>query len=159
MSPSAITELVQHEPVSAAILSNGSHISNGYKSTVNGSSRPNDLKQSDLLFGRHLHKSFPAVKGGKGNYLYLADGRTIFDASSGAAVSCLGHDCKRVINAVSAQMNTGIPYLASGFWSSDVVEELCKELINGTGGRMSRVYLTGSGELFNSNIVGLHSCF
>jgi adenosylmethionine-8-amino-7-oxononanoate aminotransferase len=153
MSPSAITELAQHEPDSAAALSNGGHLSNGYKSASNGSSHTNGLKQSDMLFGRHLHKSFPVVKSGKGNYLYLADGRTIFDASTGAAVSCLGHDCKRVINAVSAQMNTGISYLASAFWSCDIVDELCKELINGTGGRMSRVYLTGSGELFNSNII------
>lgn len=69
----------------------------------------------------------------------------MLDASSGAAVSCLGHGNERVIKAVVKQLNTGTPYLASTFWGSNVAEELCKELIDGTYGKMARVYLTGSG--------------
>ncbi|CAL3965535.1 unnamed protein product, partial [Diplocarpon coronariae] len=40
--------------------------------------------------------------------------------------------------------NTGVPYLASTFWGSEIGEELCKELIDGTDRKMARVYLTGS---------------
>jgi adenosylmethionine-8-amino-7-oxononanoate aminotransferase len=104
-----------------------------------------DSKQTSFRLDRHLHGSFPIIASGKGNYLFTKDGRTIFDASTGAAVSCLGHGNERVINAVRDQFSTGISYLASAFWGSDVVEDLCKELINGTDGKMSRVYLTGSG--------------
>lgn len=60
-------------------------------------------------------------------------------------MSCLGHGNKRVIKAISDQLNTGTPYLASSFWGSQVVEDLCAELIRGTDGKMARVYLTGSG--------------
>ena len=42
-------------------------------------------------------------------------------------------------------METGTPYLSSAFWVSQPVEDLCKELIGGTEGKMARVYLTGSG--------------
>ncbi|KAG8160944.1 hypothetical protein KVR01_009208 [Diaporthe batatas] len=94
---------------------------------------------------RNLNKVYPKIQGGEGNYLKTADGREIFDAAGGAAVSCLGHGNKRVIKAISDQLSTGTPYLASSFWSSQVVEDLCQELIRGTDGKMARVYLTGSG--------------
>lgn len=144
MSPSAVTEPGPYEKGLAG-LSNDIDLSNGHKMNVKGSPYAHGFKKTEFLLDRNLHKSFPVVKHGKGNYLYLEDGRKVFDATSGAAVSCLGHDCKRVINAITAQLNTGVPYLASSFWSCDVVDELCKELINGTGGKMARVYLTGSG--------------
>ncbi len=62
-------------------------------------------------------------------------------------MSCLGHGNERVIEAMVAQLRTGAPYICSSFYGSPVVEALCKELIAGTGGKMGRVYLTGSGEL------------
>lgn len=109
------------------------------------SSPANHSKQTSFHLDRHLYRTFPVVVSGKGNYLFTKDGRAVFDASSGAAVSCLGHGNERVINAVRNQISAGIPYLASTFWSSDVVDELCKELISGADGKMSKVYLTGSG--------------
>lgn len=111
----------------------------------------NGFKQTEFLLDRDLHKSFPVVKSGHGNYLHLTDGRTIFDSTSGAAVSGLGHDNKRVINAMIAQLQTGVPYMASTFFGHEVVEALCKELIAGTGGKMGRVYLTGSGKFLTSS--------
>lgn len=95
--------------------------------------------------GRHLHQEYPQVVSGKGNYLFTSDGNQIFDATGGAAVSCLGHGNKRVREAMLNQMDTGITYLASSVWASNVVEELCKELIDGTDDKMAKVYLTGSG--------------
>lgn len=110
-------------------------------------------KKTEFLFDRHLHKSFPVVTRAKGNYIHLEDGRKIFDSTSGAAVSSLGHGNQRVINAIYDQMQTGVLYLASSFFSSRVVESFCEELINGTGRKMSRVYLTGSGLLYLSLIL------
>ncbi|PVH86804.1 PLP-dependent transferase [Cadophora sp. DSE1049] len=111
----------------------------------NGSTSSDARKKTEFLLDRNLHKSFPVVKSAKGNYLHLTDGRAVFDATSGAAVSCLGHGNQRVIDAITAQLTTGAPYLASTFWGSEVVEKLCKELIDGTEGKLARVYLTGSG--------------
>lgn len=78
-------------------------------------------------------------------YCFTKDGRKVFDASSGAAVTCLGYKNDRVNKAIIAQINTGTPYVASTFWTSDVIEDLCKELTKGTDGKMAKVYLTGSG--------------
>lgn len=100
---------------------------------------------SEYTFLRHLHKVYPKIEGGKGNHLFAKDGRKVFDACSGAAVSCLGYGNERVIKAIHEQLNSGTPYLASSFWANDVVEDLSKELIQGTGGKLARVYLTGSG--------------
>jgi 4-aminobutyrate aminotransferase-like enzyme len=153
MSPSALTDLEQPDKVSAGPLSNGAQLSHGRHSAANGSNGhapSSGSKRTEFLLDRNLHKSFPVVKGGSGNYLYLTDGRIVFDSTSGAAVSCLGYGNKRVIKAISTVMNSGIPYLASTFWGCEVVEELCKELINGTGGKMARVYLTGSGQYATS---------
>jgi len=126
-----IVTLTQGDPVAA----NGDY----------GKAHPKTQKRPNFLLDRQLHKEYSVVVGGIGNYLLTSDGRRVFDASGGAAVSCLGHGNERVIEAVCTQMKTGIPYLASMMWGNKVVDDLCQELINGTQGNMSRVYLTGSG--------------
>jgi len=103
------------------------------------------FKGKSYYLGRHLEKSYPKIVKGKGNYLYTEDGRKILDASSGVAVSCLGHGNKKIIKAMINQLKSGIPYLASVFWSNNVIEELCSKLIESTKGKMGKVYLTGSG--------------
>ncbi len=141
-------DLEPHNKVLAVAHSNSVPHSNCHYPAANGGNGyapSNGFKRTEFLLDRNLHKSFPVVKGGGGHYLYLMDGRKVFDATSGAAVSCLGHGNRRVIKAVSTLMDTGIPYLASSFWGCEIVEELCRELINGTDGKMARVYLTGSG--------------
>ncbi|OTA48378.1 PLP-dependent transferase [Hypoxylon sp. EC38] len=101
---------------------------------------------TEYAFHRNLNKVYVEIVRGEGNYLITKDEREIFDGCSGAAVTCLGYGNKRVIRAISDQLNTtGTPYLASSFWTNEVVELLCKELIQGTGGKMAKVYLTGSG--------------
>jgi len=154
MAPSAVTDFAPQEQDTITLSSKTLHLSNGH---TNGVATSNGLKNPECLLGRHLRKVFPVVTGGKGNYLYLADGRTVFDATGGAAVSCLGHDNKRVIKAMTDLMNTGTPYLCSSFWTSNVTEDLCKELIDGTGGEMDRAYLVGSGASFLRNIIQINS--
>lgn len=100
---------------------------------------------SNYVFGRNLRKIYVKIKSGEGNYIITEDNRKIFDACSGAAVSCLGHGNPRVIEAITKQLKLGIPYLSSAFWGCEVVDDLCKELILGTDKKMARAYLTGSG--------------
>ena len=92
-----------------------------------------------------MNKTYPEAVNAKGSIIYLKDGRLIFDAASGAAVTCLGYKDERVILAVHKQMSTGLSYLASSFWVSNVVENLSKQLIKGTDYKMARVYLACSG--------------
>ena len=107
------------------------------------------MASSSKIVGHSLHrdlnKDYVEIVHGEGNYLHTRDGRMVFDASSGAAVSCLGHGNQDVIRAISQQLATGTPYLASAFWASKVVEDLCDELIHGTDDKLAKAYLTGSG--------------
>lgn len=147
MSPAAIAE-VRRDPY----VTTTKALSNGPPSLMNGGA-VQGMKRTTFLFDRHLHKDFPVIVRGSGSKLYTKDGRVIFDATSGAAVSCLGHGNQRVTNAVYQQMTSGIPYLASGFFGNETVDDLCEELINGTGRKMARVYLTGSGKLHSQPLI------
>lgn len=76
---------------------------------------PKSTKVKSFYLGRHLHKAYPVIIGAKGNILFTQKGRKIFDACSGAAVSCLGYKNPKVILAITKQIKTGVPYLASTF--------------------------------------------
>ncbi|RDW71336.1 PLP-dependent transferase-5 [Coleophoma cylindrospora] len=105
----------------------------------------NELPNGQYLLDRNLNKNYPVVVRGDGNYLFLEDGRRIFDTSSGAAVSCLGHNEKRVIEQMNKQLDTGVPYIPSLFYRHRLVDQLCEHMIRDTDHKMKKVYLTGSG--------------
>lgn len=103
----------------------------------------------DISEGVDFHYSIsqtpPEVKRAEGKYLFTKEGKKIFDGCSGAAVSCIGHGNGRVIEAICEQLKTGVAYLPSAFWSSEVAKDLRKELIRGTDGELAGVYLASSG--------------
>ncbi|KAI2635998.1 exocyst complex protein exo70 [Xylaria nigripes] len=99
---------------------------------------------TSAVLHRSLRAEFPRIVGGDGNYLILEDGRRVFDASGGAAVSCIGHGDTRVREAIVAQLNR-IAYCATIFYTTDVSEKLCQELVQSTHGVMRRAYLVNSG--------------
>jgi adenosylmethionine-8-amino-7-oxononanoate aminotransferase len=113
------------------------------RSTMNKQQKQN--KKTKFFLDYNFHKTFPAITSSKNNYLYLTNKHIVFDILSGAIVLYLGYDNKRVIKTIIDQINTSILYFCSSFWNYSLVNELCKELINGTRGQMGRVYLTSSG--------------
>ena len=74
------------------------------------------------------------------------NGRTILDASGGAAVSCLGHGDERVVAAAAEQMRQ-VSYCSSFYYTTAVLEQLCDLLVASTGGEMARAYIVSSGGL------------
>lgn len=142
MAPSAATAVIQDgalpNPTKSLLL----HKPNASPPTAG-------MKQSEFVLDRDLNKKFPVIVGGQGNELYTKDGRVIFDSTSGAAVSCLGHANKRVSDAIKTTLDAGLPYLCSTFFGHETVEQLCEEMVKGTDGKMTRVYLTGSGKFTN----------
>ncbi|KAF1941334.1 class III aminotransferas-like protein [Clathrospora elynae] len=95
-----------------------------------------------------LHASLsinpPKIVRAEGHYLYTTDGTKIFDASGGAAVSCLGHNNARVKRAIMDQLNK-VEYTFSPHFTTDAYEQLAKFLVDSTGGAMKKVFVTGSG--------------
>lgn len=101
--------------------------------------------QEEYCFARNLRADLPVAEYGQGAYIFDTGGRAILDMAGGAAVSCLGHNSKRVLEAIAKQNATGITYIASPFWKCRVVESTCAELVRGTGYEMSLAFIINSG--------------
>lgn len=81
-----------------------------------------------------------------GIWLTLRNGQKILDATSGAAVSSIGHGDARVKEAVVSQLDE-IAYCHPGFYQTICAQDLATFLVNSTHGKMARALLTGSGWL------------
>ena len=97
-----------------------------------------------------LHRSFrtalPEVVAGDGAWLIDSAGKRYFDASGGAAVSCLGHSHPGVIAAVQAQV-ARIAFAHTSFFTNAPAELLAARLIERApaGFGAGRVAFVGSG--------------
>ncbi len=90
-------------------------------------------------------KSLPPV-GLKGDGVYLVDtnGKRYFDGSGGAAVSCLGHSDRDVIDAIKTQLDT-MAFAHTSFLTSQPAEELAELLIANAPAGLDRVYFVSGG--------------
>jgi adenosylmethionine-8-amino-7-oxononanoate aminotransferase len=102
------------------------------------------LAEQSYLLDRDIQNAMPKAETAVGNYFYLEGGRKVFDSTCGAAVSCLGHCDRRVIEAIHAQM-CRLDYCPSVFFGTDITEDAAKILIEGTGHKMSKVFICNSG--------------
>jgi adenosylmethionine-8-amino-7-oxononanoate aminotransferase len=97
------------------------------------------------LIHRNLRGAPPPVAiGGQGVWLHTADGRQVLDASGGAAVSCLGHQHPRVIEAIQRQAGV-LAYAHSGFFSSAPAEALAETLVGHEPGGLAWAYFVSGG--------------
>jgi adenosylmethionine-8-amino-7-oxononanoate aminotransferase len=97
---------------------------------------------------RVLHRSLreqpPKAVGGDGVWLIAEDGRRILDGSGGAAVSCLGHQHPRVIEAIARQASK-LAYAHTGFFSSEPAEMLADRLVGDEPGGLAYAYFVSGG--------------
>ena len=96
------------------------------------------------IFPRHTKQLPPVAVRGEGCYLYDASGKQYLDASGGAAVSCLGHGDRAVIDAIKAQLDS-LAYAHTGFFTSEPAETLADLLIAHAPGDLDRVFLVSGG--------------
>lgn len=96
------------------------------------------------VFPRHTKANLPIVSHGEGVYLYDKNGKQYFDGSGGAAVSCLGHGDRDVINAIKAQLDTAA-YAHTSFLTSQPAEDLADKLIGLAPPNIDRVYFVSGG--------------
>ena len=98
----------------------------------------------DHVLHRNSRSIYPVVVSGDGAYLIDAAGKRYLDGSSGAAVSCLGHNDRTVIEAIKAQLDR-LPYAHTSFFTSEPMEALADALIAGAPAGMERVYFVSGG--------------
>jgi adenosylmethionine-8-amino-7-oxononanoate aminotransferase len=93
---------------------------------------------------RSLRETPPKAIGGDGVWLIAEDGRRILDGSGGAAVSCLGHQHPRVIEAIARQASK-LAYAHTGFFSSEPAEALAEQLVGDEPGGLAYAYFVSGG--------------
>jgi len=98
----------------------------------------------DHVFHRNSKSAYPIAATGEGPYLIDAAGKRYLDGSSGAAVSCLGHSDRDVIEAIKRQLER-LPYAHTSFFSTEPMEALADELIARAPAGMQRVYFVSGG--------------
>jgi adenosylmethionine-8-amino-7-oxononanoate aminotransferase len=102
----------------------------------------------EAAMSRILHRSLrhtpPVAVGGEGIYLRDSQGRIYIDASGGAAVSSLGHGHPDVIAAMHRQIDR-CAYAHTGFFTTEVAEQLAERLVARAPAGIGGVYLVSGG--------------
>ncbi|WP_071796680.1 aspartate aminotransferase family protein [Natronohydrobacter thiooxidans] len=96
------------------------------------------------LLHRSIHTPPRRAVAASGLCFTDAEGKSYIDASGGAAVSCLGHGHPEVIAALHDQLDR-LAYAHTGFFTTDVAEDLADELITDAPAGLSHVYLVSGG--------------
>jgi len=96
------------------------------------------------VFQRQIHTTMPTAVAGDGVYLIDAEGNRYLDASGGAAVSCLGHNDRDVIEAIKAQVDS-LAFAHTAFFTSAPAEELADLLIEAAPDGIAMVYFLSGG--------------
>jgi adenosylmethionine-8-amino-7-oxononanoate aminotransferase len=93
---------------------------------------------------RSLRETPPLAIGGEGVWLIAKDGHRVLDASGGAAVSCLGHQHPRVLEAMKKQASQ-LAYAHTAFFSSEPAEALAERLVGHEPGGLAYTYFVSGG--------------
>ena len=92
---------------------------------------------------RNLLSDPPLAVRGDGLYVIDSDGNRYLDACGGAAVSNLGHNHPKVVEAIRRQTEA-LPYAHTTFFSTGALEELAETIVSGGPG-MDRVFFVSGG--------------
>ncbi len=93
---------------------------------------------------RSLVSSPVEAVGGDGLHIFDKSGKKYLDASGGAAVSCLGHQHPRILDAIKQQADK-IAYAHSAFFTTEPAEELAEFLTGIAPDTIQKVYLVSGG--------------
>jgi adenosylmethionine-8-amino-7-oxononanoate aminotransferase len=93
---------------------------------------------------RQLAHAYPFAVRAEGVFIMDREGKSYIDASSGAAVSCLGHGHPDVLAAMREQMDA-LAYAHTSFFTTEASEALAEDLIAHAPAGISHVYFVSGG--------------
>tara|TARA_Y100000590_G_C15747303_1_gene1022632 strand:- start:2688 stop:4025 length:1338 start_codon:yes stop_codon:yes gene_type:complete len=96
------------------------------------------------LFNRQLNQDMPVAVSGKGVYLFDSNGNRYLDACGGAAVSTLGYSNAKIRKSIIKQTKK-LSYVHSGYFNTNVSEELAKTLSDNLPDGLDWVYIVSGG--------------
>ena len=111
------------------------------------------------ILHRNISANLPVAVAGDGPYIVDSLGRRYLDASGGAAVSCLGHSHKAVVEAIKDQLDK-LPYAHTSFFTNEPAERLAEHLITRAQAqipdcRLDKVYFLSGGSEANETALKL----
>ncbi len=96
------------------------------------------------ILHRDPRKTLPLAVRGEGCHIVDQHGKRYYDASGGAAVSCLGHAHPEVLDAMRRQMSQ-LEYAHTSFFSTEVAETLADTLAQCSPPALSTAYFVSGG--------------
>lgn len=96
------------------------------------------------IFHRMPHQIYREAVRGAGAYIIDKQGKYYLDASGGAAVSCLGHSNRRVVEAIKAQLDA-LPFAHTSFFTTGPAEELADLMASRAPQGLDHVYFLSGG--------------
>jgi adenosylmethionine-8-amino-7-oxononanoate aminotransferase len=93
---------------------------------------------------RQIGQTYPVAANSQGVTIRDTAGREYIDASSGAAVSCLGHSHPDVLAAMREQLD-GLAYAHTSFFTTQVAEELADDLVAHAPEGIGHVFFVSGG--------------
>jgi len=106
------------------------------------------------VFYRNPLHDYPQVARGEGVYLYDTHGKQYLDGSGGAAISCLGHGHRVVIDAIKDQLEK-LAFAHTMFFTNQPQEALAQKLVERFGQDDARVYFLSGGSEANETAIKL----
>ena len=106
------------------------------------------------VFYRSPGHTYPRGVRGEGVYVYDDTGKQYLDGSGGAAVTCLGHGHKEVIEAIKSQVDE-LAYAHTSFFTNEPQEKLAARLAERFGETGARVYFLSGGSEANETAIKL----
>ena len=85
------------------------------------------------------------VSHAKGSYIYNTNGKQYLDFVAGVSANTLGHQPKRVNDAIKTQLDKYSHVMVYGEYAQSPATELCKLLAQNLPPNLSKTYLTNSG--------------
>jgi adenosylmethionine-8-amino-7-oxononanoate aminotransferase len=96
------------------------------------------------IIHRSMRQTMPQAVAVDGVHIIDSTGKRYIDACGGAAVSCLGHGHPDVRAAMHAQIDR-VAYAHTGFFTTDVAEELAQVLVQAAPAGTSHAYFVSGG--------------
>jgi adenosylmethionine-8-amino-7-oxononanoate aminotransferase len=96
------------------------------------------------ILHRSIGHDYPVAVSGEGIFIRDASGKDYIDASSGAAVSCLGHSNAEVRAAMHAQLDK-IAFAHTSFFTSEAAEQLADDLVAHAPEGLDHVFYVSGG--------------
>ncbi|MEO3386963.1 aspartate aminotransferase family protein [Mesorhizobium sp. CAU 1741] len=106
------------------------------------------------ILHREPARELPMAAAGDGPFIIDTAGKRYLDASGGAAVSCLGHSDRRVIEAIKAQLDR-LPFAHTGFFTNEPAEALAEHLVQRAPDGLGHVYFVSGGSEANETAMKL----